>query len=281
MPINAADNQPTAGILMPIGGAEDRVRRRVILNRFVQLCGGPNARIAIIPTASNLPDTGGLYHDVFSALGAGTLYCIDVQTRQEANDPELGRVLAGATGIFMTGGDQVRLMSVIGGTEASRAIQFAHRSGAHVAGTSAGASAISQHMVAFGRSGASPALRMVSLAPGLGLTSRLIIDQHFRQRNRLGRLMTAVAMNPEQIGVGVDEDTALLIKPDGLCEVIGAGSVTVVDGTHLLHSNIHEVRQHRHVAVLGAQVHSLIAGYGFDLNTLQPVSPQRTAQAAG
>ncbi len=265
---------------MPIGGAEDKIARRVILSRFVHMCGGPQARIAIIPTASNLPDTGGLYADVFSRLGVGTLHCVDIQDRREADDPDLANVLANATGIFITGGDQMRLMSFVGGTATAHAIRAAFRAGAHVAGTSAGASAMSEHMIAFGRSGPGPAMRMVNLAAGLGLTSRLIIDQHFRQRNRMGRLMTAVAMNPALVGIGVDEDTALLIPPDGLCEVIGSGSVTVVDGSRLLHSNIHEARQRHRVAVLGAQVHMLAAGYGFDLNTLEPIIPAAASIAA-
>ena len=113
-------------------------------------------------------------------------------------------------GVFLTGGNQLRLSTMIGGTEVAKAIRRRNAEGMHVAGTSAGAAFLCEHMIAFGKEGASPRAKIVTLAPGLGLTNRVIIDQHFRQRDRLGRLLTALAYNPFAIGIGLDENTAAL-----------------------------------------------------------------------
>ncbi|MBC7811221.1 MAG: cyanophycinase [Burkholderiales bacterium] len=264
------------GYLMPIGGAEDKTARMVILNQFVDLCGGKQARLVVIPTASAFAvETGARYCDVFGGLGAANVHCLDLKERQQANNPKEIEALEDATGIFMTGGDQVKLVSFLGGTLLGRKISSSLAQGKTIGGTSAGASAMSQHMIAFGRSGAAPSQRMVHLAPGLGLTERVIIDQHFRQRDRLGRLMTAVALNPAMLGMGVDEDTALVINPDNQCEVVGSGSVTVVDGGDLQHTDIHAVKRHDPIAVLGVKVHVLTHGYRYDLNTRQPMPPRQ------
>lgn len=260
------------GYLMPIGGAEDKTARKLILNQFVNLCGGPKARLVIIPTASAYAvETGARYCDVFGGLGAASVHCLDLRERKQANNPQEIEAIEDATGIFMTGGDQVKLVSFLGGTLLGRKISTALRDGKTVAGTSAGASAMSQHMIAFGRSGAAPSQRMVHLAPGLGLTESVIIDQHFRQRDRLGRLTTAVALNPAMIGMGVDEDTALVISPDNQCEVVGSGSVTVVDGSDMEYTDIHSVKRHNPITVVGMKVHVLSHGHRYDLNTRQPM----------
>lgn len=259
------------GYLMPIGGAEDRTSQRHILKQFVQYAGGNAARIVVIPTASGFGvEVGTQYCTIFKELGAAQVDCIHVQTRQQANDPQFVKSLAEATGIFMSGGDQTKLVSLIGGTPLASQIIASHRAGTVVAGTSAGASAMSRHMIAFGRSGSSPSQRMVQLAPGLGLIDRVIIDQHFRQRDRIGRLMTAVAYNPSYIGVGIDEDTAFIIGPDDNCEVIGSGSVTIVDGSQLQYTNLHAVKSHQPVAVMGVKVHILTQGCFYNLQSLEP-----------
>jgi cyanophycinase len=249
------------GILMPIGGAEDRRSDRVILKRFVELCGSSNARIVVIPSASGFPhETAKTYKSLFSDLGAGSVFEFHVNSRQQANDPASIQLLNDVTGIFFTGGDQLRLLSLIGATRFAQSIRSHHLNGIHIAGTSAGASALSLQMIAFGRSGTVPSQRMVQIAAGLGLTESLIIDQHFSQRNRLGRLMTAVALNPHRIGIGVDEDTALMIAPDGCCEVIGAGSVTVVDGRQLEYSDIYAAKRYEPFTLTGVHVQKLRTG---------------------
>ena len=177
---------------MVIGGAEDKVRERVILTRFVALAGGPDARIAVISTASSLgPVAGEIYRKVFTELGATEVHPLHATTRDQANDEAAVAASRDATGIFMTGGNQLRLSSTIGGTRLAQAILDRHRHGAVVAGTSAGASAMSSHMVAFGASGATPKQRMVQMAAGLGVLPGVIVDQHFQQRNRLGRLLAS------------------------------------------------------------------------------------------
>lgn len=249
------------GVLMPIGGAEDRRTNRTILKHFVQLCGAANARIVIIPSASAFPrESAAIYHRLFSDLGAGSVRGLHVASRLEAHNPAHCRLLSDATGIFFTGGDQLRLLSFIGATPLADRIRFLHRNGAHIAGTSAGASAMSLQMIAFGRSGAQPSQRMVQMASGLGLAESFIIDQHFGQRNRLGRLMTAVVLNPQLLGIGIDEDTALVVTPDGRGEVIGTGSVTLVDGRRLEYSNIYAAKRHEPFTVTGVEVHKLAAG---------------------
>ncbi len=273
------------GYLMPIGGAEDKTRERQVLNRFVQLCGGPGACIAVVPTASTMPvQSGARYAEVFGRLGAAT-FVVDVQHRRQANDPAMTALLDGVTGIFMTGGEQMRLASILGGTLLGQKIRTCLDSGIAVAGTSAGASAMSEHMIAFGRSGSIPSQRMVQIAPGLGLTDKAIIDQHFRQRDRIGRLMTAVAYNPAMLGIGIDEDTALIMGPDDHCEVVGSGAVTIVDGNQMEYTDIYAARRYDRIVTLGMIVHVLTAGCGYDLDTrkaYQPAqpTPERTPEIA-
>lgn len=255
---------------MPIGGNEDHRRTRAILSKFVALSRGEEARIAVIPTASQLADTGSLYCRLFKDLGAAEVRCIAPETRQKSNHPELLAQLEGMTGIFLTGGDQSKLISMIGATLMHRAILARFTAGAIIGGTSAGASALSEHMIAFGRSGSVPCQRMVNLGAGLGLAPDLVIDQHFRQRDRLGRLVTAVLMCPGLLGVGIDEDTALIIHPDQPWEVFGTGTVTIVDGSQLEYTDMHEVKRHLPISVCGMQVHTLAVGDQFDFSARQP-----------
>lgn len=217
------------GMLMPIGGAEDRRAKRTILNRFIDLCGGNNARIAVLPSASRISsEVAADYEAIFYDLGANHVQTIDILHRYQANDTHNVELLNDVTGIFFTGGDQLRLLSLIGNTRFAEAINSHFRRGVHIAGTSAGASAMSHHMIGFGRSGSLPSPYMVHMASGLGLSRSLIIDQHFSQRNRIGRLMSAVTLHPNMLGIGLDEDTSLTIASGGKCRVIGSGTVTLV-----------------------------------------------------
>ena len=257
------------GWIIPIGGAEDKESRRRILKRFVQLCGGRDARIAVIPTASRLADTGKRYEDLFERLEAGSATSIDFQTREDGERDDYLRQLEGANGVFFTGGNQLRISTIIGGTSAAKLIRTGNARGVHVADTSAGASILSEHMIAFGKEGSSPRAGSVRLAPGLGLTNRFIIDQHFRQRDRLGRLTAALAYNPFAIGIGLDEDTAAFIGPDNTLEVEGSGAITVVDAGGMTFSSMADVRQTEGVCLLGLTVHILTAGATFNLHTRQ------------
>ncbi len=253
------------GTVIVIGGAEDKVRDRLILGRFVTLAGGRDARIAVIATASSLGvEAAERYRAVFRELGATDVVPLNAVARTQANDEHAARAIRGASGIFMTGGNQLRLSSMLGGTRLAEAILERFRAGAVVAGTSAGASAVSSHMIAFGASGATPKHRMAQIAAGLGLLPGVIVDQHFQQRNRLGRLLSLIAQNPSLLGLGVDEDTAGVVGPDQVMEVIGRGSVTVVDGA-ASETDAWEIRGHRPLMISGVVLHSLPSGYRFDL----------------
>ena len=270
---------PRAGHLLIIGGAEDKLRQRQILSRFVSLAGGADARVAIVSTASSLGDEATeLYVSLFRQLGIPDVRGLRPLTRDDANQPSAVEAIDDATGIFMTGGNQLRLSSVVGGTALGRAIIDRHRHGSIVAGTSAGASAISTHMVAFGTSGTTPKQRMTQMSAGLGLLADVIIDQHFEQRNRIGRLLALVAQSPALLGMGIDEDTAALVSPAGVLEVIGKGSVTIIDPAHL-QTDAYEVKRHRPMMVSGVILHSLPSGYRYDLRRRRLLAPLRPVSA--
>lgn len=258
------------GMIIPVGGAEDKTANAAILTRFVDLCGGPDARIAVVPTASIMFDTGQRYERVFKALGAGEVRVVNFERRDDANRPEIVDRLEDVTGIFLTGGNQLRLSTILGGTDAARVMRRVNAHGAHVAGTSAGAGFISEHMIAFGDEGSTPVSGMVTLAPGLGLTNRVVVDQHFRQRDRLGRLLTAISYNPFMVGIGLDENTAAFIGPDDVLEVIGSGAITVVDGSSLGFSSISFIQPGAPVCITNLKVHVLIEHAKYDLHQRQP-----------
>jgi cyanophycinase len=238
-----------------------------ILERFVSLCGGDDADIVVIPTASQLPDTGARYEQIFSELGAGRVTALDFDTRRDTSERNRMQRIEQASGIFFTGGNQLRISTLIGGTPIAQLIRTRNAQGVHVGGTSAGASILSEHMIAFGTEGSSPTAGSVRLAPGLGLTNRFVIDQHFRQRDRLGRLLAALAYNPFAIGIGLDEDTAAFIRPDNTLEVEGSGAVTVVDAGELQFSSMDRADEDQPVCLLGLKIHILTAGATFNLQT--------------
>jgi len=255
------------GTIVPIGGAEDQIKDPGILKRFVDLSGGRRARIAVIPTASEREDTGRRYERIFKDLGVRGVRTFDFATRADAEDAEEIDELKESTGIFLSGGNQLRLSTVLGGTRAAKALRRANASGVPVAGTSAGAAFLSEHMIAFGDEGATPRAGMVTLAPGLGLTNRVVVDQHFRQRDRLGRLLAALAYNPFAIGLGLDEDTAVFLDADNALEVAGSGAVTVVDPGEVEFSSMDVAKAGEPVTILGVRLHVLGPGGSFDLET--------------
>lgn len=255
------------GFIVPIGGGEDQLRDREILSRYLEMCGGSNAHIVVIPTASELDDTGVRYQDLFRELGAGEVGILHCGDRKECNSQDFIDLLDRTDGIFMTGGNQLRLSTTLGGTRVAQQIRRRNAAGMHVAGTSAGAAFVPEHMIAGGHEGSTPSPDMVTLAPGLGLTNRLIIDQHFRERERLGRLLTALAFNPFAIGIGLDEDTAAFIGPDDIMEVAGSGGITVIDPSELEFSSMDSARRDQPVSLIGIRMHILVAGGTYDLAT--------------
>jgi cyanophycinase len=262
------------GLLIAIGGAEDKVRERLILRHFVEACGGPDANIVILATASELPETGERYADLFDRLDADSVEVLRVRTREDAlgAGAETLDLLEYATGLFMTGGSQLRITSALGGTRLAEAILRRHRAGLVVAGTSAGAAVLSEHMISMGDSGGTPRRRLVQMAKGLGLTRDLIIDQHFRRRDRLGRLLTALSYNPESLGLGIDEDTAAVIDGREM-RVIGSGAVTVVDASGIRYTDSHSTHRGQPISLLGLKLDFLTAGCRYDLERRAGVIP--------
>ena len=268
------------GPLIAIGGAEDKVGARAVLREFVSRAGGDRAVVAVFPTASMIPgELAVTYGEIFRDLGA-EVRIVRVETRADGEDPAVLAELRGVTAIFFTGGAQGRIVTMLGGTPLAQAIRRAYRAGVVVAGTSAGASVVCDHMIAQGKSGYAPRRQSVTLAPGLGLTKRLVIDQHFAQRHRIGRLFSAVAMNPFLIGVGIDEDTAIVLDAQNRIEVLGRGTVTVVDGARIAHTDIHEVPDGRPAALLGLRVQVLTEGCTFDVDAGQPGWPRAPLPSA-
>ncbi|HZX26260.1 MAG TPA: cyanophycinase [Telluria sp.] len=255
------------GHLVIIGGGEDREDDMRILSRFVELSGGPQAHVVVITGASEIPhEVWEVYDRAFGALGVKRREAVHLSTRAQANDPALAQLVGSASGIFMSGGDQRRLLAIIGGTLLDEAMHRALKQhGACIGGTSAGASAMSGHMLAEGYVELLPALGSVQLAAGLGFLQRVVIDQHFSQRRRLVRLLTVVAQNPYLQGIGIDEDTALVVECGGGIEVIGRGAVTIVDGRHMI-SNVTELADRACPQLVDVRLHLLPAGSRFKVN---------------
>jgi cyanophycinase len=273
-PDEPSQAQANAGMLMLIGGAEDKVGNRAILRRFLELAGGATARIAIIATASEIHGiVAQTYRRIFGELGAHDVRVMELYQREQCFAPEALEPLNDATGIFLTGGNQLKLMTILGGTPAATRIRRVYRHGCLVAGTSAGASAVCQHMMAYGSSGTTPRKAMMHFAPGLGLITRLLVDQHFGARGRTGRLITAIAHNPYLLGVGLDEDTAIEIDAKRQMQVFGRGSVMVVDGAGTLYNNIHRLPDNAPLAVYDLRFHILTHGHSFDIRQRKPLIP--------
>ena len=270
------DPNGTRGFIVPVGGAEDKQSGAVILRRFLEVSGGNDANIVVIPTASKQRDTGSRYERIFGDLGAKSVRALDYSSRNTTDREDWLAVLGEATGVFLTGCNQLRISTILGGTAVAKCIRGLNARGVAVGGTSAGAAILSEHMIAFGESGSTPRAGLVSLAPGFGLTNRVVIDQHFRQRDRLGRLLAALAYNPFAVGLGLDEDTAGFIDPDDVIHVVGAGAITVVDASSLEHSSMGLVRAGDAICLTGVKLHILTAGSTFNLHTRKANPPPGT-----
>jgi cyanophycinase len=257
------------GPLIIIGGHEDKEGERVILKEVARRVGS-NGRLVIATVASHEPEGYfEAYQRAFADLGAHDLVELYVNERKETLDEHIAATLRGAAGIFFTGGDQLRISSQIGDTPVERLVRELHARGCVIAGTSAGASVMSETMLVRGSSAESHRIGDLHMAPGLGLIRDVIIDQHFAERGRIGRLLGAVAQNPRILGIGIDEDTAILVEGDHF-RVIGAGAVYAVDGSDVTHSNIAEADAERALSMHGVHLHVLAAGDGFNLTERCP-----------
>ncbi len=251
--------------LMAIGGAM-RLDGAVLAELYAR-CGGRSGRMVILPTASGNADAGEREAAALQSLGLQAAPIIlPVRSREQAQKDEYIRVIENASGIFLCGGNQMRLTAVLAGTPLLAAIQRAYQNGCTFAGTSAGAAALSAMMIAYGKSGQAPRHGIVQLVPGLGLTDKVIFDQHFNQRNRLGRLIYVVTTTPNLLGIGVDENTAAVLT-EGQIMAIGAGGVTIVDGSQLSDSTTAELEKEQLAAYSKIELHLLTDGGVYDIPT--------------
>ena len=259
------------GKLLIIGGAEDKEGECKILREFLRCAGGTKAHIVIMTAATSLPgEVGDNYIRVFERLGAEDVRVVDTQTPDDANNPEYLEAIEQATGIFFTGGDQARIISCLKDTKLDAAMHKRYAEGIIIGGTSAGAAMMPDMMIIEGDSETNPRVEVVAMGPGMGFLPDVVIDQHFAQRGRLGRLVTALLLQPAVLGFGIDENTAILVSGDEL-EVIGESAVTVIDESEKLHDNIDGRLKDEGLAICGAKLHILPHGYRFNLKTRQPV----------
>lgn len=270
-----ADREIIGGHLLVIGGAEDKYNERRILKKFLELAGGDGAEVLIVPVASDFPEfAADVYTQAFRNLGVANPRVLRATSRQDVFQAKAEELLDGVTGIFITGGDQMRLVSVLGGTEfANKLRRKTRETNLVLAGTSAGAAGMSTSMIVRGESTSHPHKNSVRLSPGLGFLKNIIIDQHFTERGRISRLITAVAYNPYNLGVGIDENTAIILNSEGVMEVYGAGSATVVDGSQITYNEIAEVDDNQPFSVCGVQLHVLRDGLIYDVVERHPLQP--------
>ncbi len=259
--------QATKTAVLVIGGAEDKVHGREILRTFVARSGESDGYITIIPSASREPAIiSGRYVRIFEEMGASKIEVLDIRERDQCEDRNLKESLENCTGVFLTGGDQLRLCGVLSDTSAMDIIRRRVRSGElTLAGTSAGAAVMGHHMIAGGGSGESPNRSLVDMATGLGLIPEVIVDQHFHNRNRMVRLVSAIASHPDRIGIGIDEDTCAMFERDGWLQVLGKGSVTIVDPTEVTHTNEPYVGATEPLTIHNMRMHILSHGDRFHL----------------
>lgn len=261
----------TQGQLVIIGGAEDKEKDCVVLREFVRRAGGINARIVVMTVATELPrEVGDDYIRVFERLGAEDVRIIDTVERDDASSPTYLEAIKNATGVFFTGGNQARITSILKDTEIDKLLHKRLSEGIVIGGTSAGAAMMPDMMIVDGDSETNPRIEIVEMEPGMGFLPGVVIDQHFAQRGRIGRLLSAVAQQPVVLGFGIDENTAVVVNNNQF-EVIGEGAVTVVDVSEMTHTNLGQILKDEDLALCGVKLHILPHGYRFNLRSRTPI----------
>lgn len=259
------------GQLVIIGGAEDRKGECTILRDFVRRAGGNQARIVIMTVATELPkEVGDDYIDVFERVGVEDVRVVDTEDREAASDESALNAIEKATGVFFTGGNQARITNILKDTEIDKVLHKRLSEGMAIAGTSAGAAMMPDMMIVEGDSETNPRIEIVEMEPGMGFLPGVVIDQHFAQRGRIGRLLSAVAQQPVVLGFGIDENTAVVVNGNEF-EVIGEGAVTVVDVSEITHTNLEQILKDEDLALCGVKLHILPHGYRFDLKSRKPI----------
>ena len=260
------------GTLIIVGGHEDKKEERLILRAVAERAG--SGRLVVATVASTKPDElWQTYEPLFRRLGARHVYHLNVESREEAKSEQKVRILDDATVVFFTGGDQLKITSQLGDTPIYSRLRDFYERGGTIAGTSAGASVVCETMMVSGSGSESQRIGgSLQMAPGLGFLPGVIVDQHFAERGRIGRLTAAVAQNPRILGIGIDEDTAIVCDPKHCFRVLGSGAVYVVDGSDVSYTNLTEEETDRTLTVFNVRLHLLTQGDEFDLMTRTPTS---------
>jgi cyanophycinase len=276
-------NNGAKGTLIVIGGHEEKSRDgdREILTAVAEQATHKKGPLVIIPAATTLPEElAAEYLAVFHDLGVDEVEILDVRTREEAQQPEAVAKVARASVLFFTGGDQLRITSQIGDSPVYQCMQERYQKGVTIAGTSAGAAAMPDTMLVSGPGDESGQISAIGMAPGLGLVHGVVIDSHFAERGRFGRLLGAVAQNPRNLGVGIDENTAIVLCGQEF-RVIGSGAVYVMDGSTITFSSLSERHPQGVVSIYNVRLHVLARHDRFDLHRKQPIVAEETAREIG
>jgi cyanophycinase len=268
-PIKKERESQTA--VLVIGGAEDKIHGKEILRHFWLRSGGVKAKIAIIPSASREPALiGERYVSIFAEMGAQEVKVLDIRDRAQGEDPQYQDYIEECTGVFLTGGDQLRLCGLLADTPLmERLRQRVQLKEITLAGTSAGAAVMGHHMIAGGSSGESPNRALVDMAIGLGIIPEIIVDQHFHNRNRMARLLSAISNHPERLGIGIDEDTCAVFSQDGTLTVIGKGTVMIIDARNMSYTNQNEIEPTEPLSLHNLKLHILSHSDRYNMYTHQ------------
>lgn len=267
-----------SGNLIIIGGAEDKEGKKEILNRVCNSIDKDNDILLIATIATEYPkEVAAKYKEVFTDLKVKNIKVLDISERIDAADQVNVKLIEEASLIFFTGGDQLRITSLIGGTPIYDALKEACHKGNFIVGTSAGASVMSDTMIVEGNEEDSPRKCTLKMSPGFGLIKDVIIDQHFAQRGRFGRLLTGIAQNPEILGIGIDENTGIVVNKSGIIEIIGEGAVYFVDGSTITYTNVSELKADEILSMHNVKLHILTDGKKFDLIKKSPFEEEQVS----
>lgn len=255
-----------SGNLIIIGGSEDKNGRKEILKKVCNSINKEKDILLIATIATEYPkEVENNYRKAFSELGVKNIKVLDIPNREEAFKEYNRQLVEEAKLIFFTGGDQLRITSLIGGSCVYEELKRSCEKGVYIVGTSAGASVMSNTMIVGGKDEEDPKKSIIRMSPGLGLVNNVIIDQHFVQRGRIGRLLAAVAQNPEVLGIGIDENTAIIVNKEGDIEVIGEGAVYFVDGSEITYSSVSEQFTDEVISIYNVKIHVLKQGNKFSI----------------
>jgi cyanophycinase len=264
------------GTLIAIGGNEDRRNKLEVLRRVIDEAKGSDTYVEVVTTASRIPrELERTYGRAFNKIGVKKYDAINIAYREEAFKERYVERVKEADVVFFTGGDQLRLTNILGDSDFLRAVRERFENGAVIAGTSAGAAALSDTMIYRGESKYGLVKNNVSMRRGFEFVENIAFDTHCIGRGRILRLFQAVAQNPDNIGIGLSEDTAVVMHEEHIMEVVGNGTVVVVEGSHLRKSNIDTIKTGDLIAVENFYVHSFIAGYKYDLEKRKVIAYPR------